>query len=524
MYLSSFRPDQKQGRLLLDEAAVRSAVGCRQVFFPAVKDPANPILTAETPWEGDGPYTMQDLLAYLPDSGVYRMPYTTYRASPYSYGRGYAVSSDGLHWERPAWKDRRPEEFAMFFDETEGGSGRWCLPSAACSNLYDPRPECPPDERFKRMDFKVAGNRVWFSPDGVSGWHEYPGNPVWNGTSDMLQCLWDPNIRKFVCYFKLWKIWGEERDDSPAGSHPVTALAVTWNERKLDDGWIELYGDHFVTLHPESRAEVGWRSLILRDGDEADDDGGGGRLSGAWHTKRVVHRAVSDDFIHWSGEREVMDVDERDRPDANIQIVQVFLMGGYYLALLSLHDQRGHFDQQLAFSRDGIRWKRPWRGSLIGHGAPGEFDSGMASPAMAPIILGNQMILYYGGMSITHADSGTGSNAIGRAILRRDGFACWQAEDAPAQLETEVFRRTENGLWLNADAEGGRITAALLDRDDVPFPGCGHENCRPIIEDSATYPDCFLPVTWDGIKGLPPDERLRVQLRFRNARVYSILI
>ena len=25
------------------------------------------------------------------------------------------------------------------------------------------------------------------------------------------------------------------------------------------DGWIELYGDHFVTLHPESRAEVGWR-------------------------------------------------------------------------------------------------------------------------------------------------------------------------------------------------------------------------------------------------------------------------
>lgn len=515
--------NKKQGYLLLDEAAVQSNENCRLRFCQAVKDPANPIIHATKPWEGDGPYTVMGGVVYLPEEGIYRMPYSTYQAKPYSYGGGYAESRDGLNWEKPALKGLDPEKFEIGWDQRASLNGRHYLPAFPMpgSGCYDPRPACPENERYKILRYRITGMWLNTSPDGMN-WTEYP-EPVWHACGDNFCYFWDPHKEKFVIYFKLWKIWAEEKDDSPTGSHPITALCTTWNTKDLGDGWVELYGDHFVTLHPESKAEVGYQKYIVRGGSIASDDGGGGHLSGAWYSKRVIHWAESEDFVHWEHEQEVLNVDERDRPDSNIQYAQVFMQGGYYLAMLSMHDQRGHFDQQLAFSSDGIHWKRPWRGNLIPHGTPGSFDHGEVSPPVTPIVTETQLIIYYGGMKRGHAEKGTRDQAIGRAMLRRDGFACWQAWEETAMLQTVAFPVQRDNLFLNVDAEGGWVTVALLDENGNIIPGYEHENCKIIAEDSLTYPDCFIPVKWEGQQSLPKGN-VCVQLRFQNAAVYSVLI
>ena len=519
MHRSAVRQSNEDIHLLLDEAAVAAASGCRLQFCPAAKDPASPILTATENWEGQGPYTWCSRILYLPESSKYRMYYMSFQEEGNHYRTNIAESADGLHWEKPAHfhteYEGQPCSYAM---ETEG----FGLGKPARSATYDPRPECPPEEKYKSIAFSYDGVNVFFSPDGIH-WRGHPQNPVWKASSDIIHCIWDDWLQKFVVYFKLWKLQALVKDDdAPNGCREITAHYVFFDPTELADGWTELSGRR-VYFRPDAAATVRDETICVRSGSLSSDDGGGGHLSGAWSTKRVVCRAESHDFIHWEKEQEVLSADDQDRPDANIQIAQVFTMGGYYLAFLTMHDQRGHFDQQLAFSTDGIHWKRPWRGNLISHGAPGRFDHGMVTQPADPIITETQMLLYYGGSTGSHVSHG--SLAIGRAMLRRDGFACWRScGDSVGQLTTVPFFRKNDALYLNADAEGGWITAALLDEDGRIIPGFTHENCIAIREDSASHPACAIRVCWYGQAGLPAGNHFSIALRFQNAAIYSIRI
>lgn len=524
MFLSSVSQNKKQGYLLLDEAFVASASNCRTQFFQAMKDPASPILSATEKWEGCGPYTWSSRMFYLPEQEKYRLYYMAFQDKGNHYRTGAAESTDGLNWEKPPLFQREyegePVNYCML---TKGYEQEFNICKPARSITYDPRPDCPPDRRYKAMSFSYEGNNIFYSSDGYS-WEGDPGNPVWHGTSDIIHCMWDPRLRKFVIYYKLWKLHAYEKDDaSPNGCRKVEAYYTTFNPEEQPDGWTKLTGPR-VYFQPGGTSIVKKESILIRSGDLSTDDGGGGHLSGAWYTKRVVCRSESDDFVHWEFDREVLNVDELDRPDSNIQIAQVFTMGGYYLAFLTMHDQRGYFDVQLAFSNDGICWKRPWRGNLISHGAPSQFDHGMATTPVDPIITETQMLIYYGGSTGDHTELST-VFSIGRAILRRDGFACRRAEgQQTGQLTTVPLPHQQDALYLNADAEGGWLTAALLDERGNPFPGYTHENCVIIRDDSASHPDCFTKVCWNNQTTLPPANHFCVDLRFQNASIYSILI
>lgn len=518
MIYSAVKNTPIQSRLLLDELSVANTEHCTQRFFQAVKDPASPILKATEAWEGDGPYTWCSRMLYLPETNRYRMYYTAFENDPYHYRWGMAESEDGLNWVKPA----------LYTTEYEGKKTSYCLQTEGfdlCKPIrtvaYDSRPECPAEERWKGMAFTYNGTFAFYSADGIH-WKAYSQNPIWRGTSDIIHVMWDEKLQKFVAYYKLWRLVAKEKDEtSPEGVRPLDALCVGFDIVPVDDEWSELVGVQLVHHHPHGSSTTETRNIIVRVGNQSANDGGGGNLIGEWYTKRVVCRAVSDDFLHWTDDRMVMNVDELDRPDSNIQIAQVFTMGEYYLAFLTMHDQRGYFDQQLAFSQDGIHWKRPWRGNLIGRGACGEFDSGMVTAPVDPILMGSQMLIYYGGCTGDHAKHGEFS--IGRAMLRRDGFACWYADNETALLETTLWQSNADVLRLNVDAEAGWVTAALLDENGCVIPGFTHEECNRIRDDSATWPDCFIPVTWHS-GAMIPRGKIRIQLRFENASVYSIAI
>jgi len=514
-----------RGYLLLDEWTVAKSENCRLMFGQAVKDPVNPIVKATEPWEGCGCTTWGGNLLRDKTGGWYRMYYGTFEqddAAQTSYYRGGAVESvDGLHWEKPAnFKTVYRGIPTTYSVRQEGDPVGPCGAKA----VYDPRPECPAQLRYKALRFHRGGGvYLYCSADGIT-WKLWSEQPVWMACSDIIHPLWDERLKKFICYFKLWKLYAQEKDDTaPGGFRPITALTYGENAtRDLPDGTTEIKG-MFVTLHPESKAQVAERTFLVKSGPLGEDDGGGSQLSGAWHMRRVIHRAESDDFIHWEHEQEVLDTDEQDRPTSNIQLAHVFRMGGYYLAFLSVHDERGHFDQQLAFSHDGIHWKRPWRGNVLGVGAPGSYDGGMAAELLPPVVLQNQFVFYYGGYSFDHTGN-TGSMGICRALMRKDGLAFWKAWGEPALLETVALTTRENALYLNVDAEAGWLTAALLDADGNVLMGYDHEDCERLRADSASHPGCELCVRWNGSDKLPETKCLRVQLRFQNATVYSIRI
>lgn len=518
---------KNQGVLLLDDLFVKSTSNCWLDFCQATKDPTNPIIKPTEIWEGNGCTTWGGTILYDEETERYRMYYGTFEdggTHRKSHYRGGAIESvDGLNWVRPTRYETVYKGVpTKYYCRMEGDE----LGPCGAEAVFDPRPECPPEERYKALGCRrfIGGIMMKCSADGID-WHYWSDEPIWYACSDIIHPFWDERLQKFVVYYKLWKLYAEEKDDTtPGGFRPMTALTHGGIEtEELPDGTTSISGT-FVVLHPETKAEIVKKTFIVRSGVLGEDDGGGSHLSGVWHMRRVVLWAVSDDFVHWEHEQEVLDTDELDRPASNIQLAQVFQMGGYYLAFLNVHDERGHFDQQFAFSHDGIHWKRPWRGNVLSHGAPGSFDYGMAEGMQLPIVDGAQMILYYGGTAAGHAGPAT-TIGIGRAVMRKDGFACWKAYgEKIGFLETVALPRKDDALYLNIDSEGGWLTAALLDQQGNIIPGYSHEDCQPIREDSASHTDCVVAVRWNGSTALPVENTLCVQLRFVNSAIYSVRI
>lgn len=493
---------EEQVYLLLDGSVVSRAENCELLPCRPVKDPANPIIRQTEEWEGWGPYLPPgEGIVWMPEKQKYRMDYMAF--GDYFYRTGYLESDDAMEWTKPP---RSVTENSLHY-------------------CYDPRPETPKERRYAHLGFVTEKDRyfniITFASDRdcVTEVKKLPAF-----TSDMIQALFDPRLGHFVVYYKLWKLRAMKKDDTAAeGYSPIVYYAIGFDIKKHDDGWADLIG-LFVTLGDDGRTTTEYRAVTVMYGNQSNDDGGGGNLCGLWTSKRVVCRAESLDFVNWFNCAEVMEADGEDRPSANIQATQVFYYGHYYMAYLPMHDDRGYLEIQLAFSSDGIHWTRPWRKMFIGRGSEGAFDHGMVCMPLAPIMKDTQMVIYYGGCGVGHAGA-DGFMGIGRAYMRRDGFASRSVRGKQeALLETLPLRNTLGRLYLNADAESGVVTAALTDESGDPIPGYTHECCDAITDDTAAFSCCRIPLSWNGNDRLPENETVRLQLKFRNADIYSIML
>ena len=173
MYDSVFHSYPKNRWLLLDETTVSRAEHCPLVFFAAAKDPMNPVIRKSLVWEGNGVTCWGGTILRDPETGRYRMYYSTYEDEgpdhPSLYLGGIAESEDGLVWEKPA---NFPFEFrgvpavcgCLLDDENEtrlDPSGPRCFEA-----VYDPRPECPPEERYKALGFRSLVHAYYEFGDG----------------------------------------------------------------------------------------------------------------------------------------------------------------------------------------------------------------------------------------------------------------------------------------------------------------------------------------------------------------------
>ena len=227
---------------------------------------------------------------------------------------------------------------------------------------------------------------------------------------------------------------------------------------------------------------------------------------------RLVSRIESEDFVNWSDPQTVL----RGITD-NLQVyaLPVFYYAGIYLGLpvvLDAKDDRAH--TELAWSKDTITWHRIDAGvPLIPNSEKkGDYDWGCTYPAAVPIIMKDEIRLYYSGSDGLHF--GERKAYLELATLRADGFAAATPKDPAREgriTTTPLSFQAGDQLLLTADVEaGGSLRVALVE-----------ENGREIAQ-SVPMSGSFTsrPIEW---RSPPAQLKAGQALRFTlsRARLYS---
>jgi hypothetical protein len=220
---------------------------------------------------------------------------------------------------------------------------------------------------------------------------------------------------------------------------------------------------------------------------------------GGMHWKHGMGRTQSHDFIHWSKPELILTPDEFDPSWAEFHHSPVFYHSGCYFALLQILDRAargGVMDIELATSRDGIHWQRPFRSPFLlpKSSAAGEFDSGSVFTNSTPVVLDDEIRFYYGGYSegATGGDDDYSNSGIGLATLPRDRFAGLVPLEHTAQITFKPVQLTPgSGITINADAANGAMWLEVLDADGFRVPGFRREDAVPMSGDSLRHEACW---------------------------------
>lgn len=410
---------------------------------PAQRVSSEPILQKDQPWEKQWRFGSYINLIHDSEDGLFKMWYGVGRRL--SDGRGevadglaYAVSEDGLHWEKPV----------LNLVEDDGSTAnnlvfpmfRW---STGTGVMKDPTELNP--ARLYKMLFMLQTNEMAFagivqpicvaySPDGIH-W-DVPQNwlnPVIpKGTDTHLTAYWDPKIRRYVVYLR-------------------------------------------------------------------------GRPN-----RRIICMAESDDFENWSPRKVIVEPDEHDPPqDHEFYGMSSMAYRDFRIGFLSIfhtlnegwvaHNQieqwmpkwMNQMDIQLTWSEDGRNWHRVGnREPILACGPQGNFDSGTVYPPHAPVVVGDDIWIFYGGNNGLHGepsrDGESERRAIGLAKIRKDRFVCLKSEGRGTVTTTSLGVRPD-AMWVNVDASEGALQVELIDPFDRVVPGCRREDCIVIREDDTHH-------------------------------------
>ena len=214
------------------------------------------------------------------------------------------------------------------------------------------------------------------------------------------------------------------------------------------------------------------------------------RPDGGMYWKHAMGRTVSSDFIHWSRPELLLTPDDLDPSWLEFHASPVFFYNDCYFALLQILRRDvggGVIDIELALSRDGLRWERPFRKDLfLTRGEGQQFDSGSIFLDNTPVYLENEFRFYYGAYSggATGGDDYSFQSGIGLATLERDRFVGIQPTDHIGQITLKPLDLSRiEGLSLNADALRGAIRVEVLNSTGLRIRGFTREDASPLTGD-----------------------------------------
>ena len=479
-------------QLFIDHRFIKSSENVALVVNPPVKQP-DAILRCDKPWDGNE----LGWNCLLEDDGVYKMWYHATghdqwdTGTPTGFDGGgnrlcYAVSQDGLTWEKPN----------LGLVEYKGSmDNNIVLENSKLAYVFiDPHGK--PEERYKMVELvRGSGIRVGTSADGLH-W-ELPSDMVSGELQDTTkQAWWEPRLNKYVVYLKL-RVSEENVPAYPfvepiESNPPVVAPKLTRQGRSL------------------GRIEV--------------DD-----ITQPW----------PDDDI-----RTVLTADEHDPPDSDIYHHDVYpypyAADAYFIFPMTYQHFResestGHNtglnDVQFGASRDGIHWMRYDRRPYIPRGLSGERDCGGVQSPPFHIRKGNYLyqcyerhIVFHGGHRALSEEArrdkaNWGQSSYGLVMQRLDGFVSADAAYTGGWLVTPPIIFQGDHLELNIDvAAMGEAMVEVQDENGQPVPGFTLEECDRVLFNDVAY-----TVKWKGksdvssLAGKP----VRLRMAMRSAKLYA---
>ncbi len=467
-------------QLFIDDYVIDKLDGVEKRLNRAVKHPANPILRRDRP--SDGIQFDYGTVAFDSKSQRFQMWYQVIQGefkdhANHQYRVAYAVSDDGISWTKPALDDKTGSNL-IFMNPPEsfiGGPGvmiddRDPNPTRRFKMLYVAKPDGKPSS---------LATRVAYSADGVH-WTQEPQNPVAPFSDTQISPYWDARLQRYVAYLR--------------------------------------FGPPNI---------------------------------------RHVSRIESSDFVNWSPKLTVLKNNTKlDAPYATeFYTFTALPYGNVYLGLLNTYHGEtiqpipadkpwmDRVDNQLVFSRNGVTWQRvaafgaltaadlrsdrDWKktadeATFLAHGtADNDWDWGQVYPHHPPLVVGDEIRIYYGGTRNRHWASYHPEpieSGIGLATLRLDGFVSVHAGDNPGTLTTKPLVFLGDSLEINANAAGGSLRVEALDVDGKPISGFTQDDSDAIAADSVRQvaswrgeSDCHL------LQGRP----IRLRFHLQNAQLYA---
>lgn len=460
-------------QLFIDDYVIEALQGVKKALNQPKKHASNPLLRKDKAWEFSISY---GAVVRDESDGLYKMWYQIWSDAKDGGGMiGYAISKDGLAWEKPLTDTSTGTNLALF-DPPE--------PWLSAPGVVIDATEKEPLRRYKMLylaqpSLKPAtlSSCVAYSGDGIH-WKAEPQNPLIPYSDTQIAPFWDERLERFVAYCRFGppNVRIISRIESQDFLHWSPKLTVV-NKSRLDaPSSTELYT---MTVMPYAGVYVGLLNTYHGETIQPIPD------DKPWMDRVNVQLVFSRNGVTWQ---------------------RVLKEGAISAAELKGDRDWKQAAEQATFIPYG-EFRQDW-------------DWGQIYPHHSPLVVGDEIRFYYTGISGRHWSTyhkDTPDHGVGLATLRLDGFVSVETE-GEGTLTTKPLVFLGDTLLVNADAEGGSLTVEALDAEGQPIEGFTAADCSPLTSD-----DLHHAVAWKGdadchlLQGRP----LKLRFHLKHARLYS---
>lgn len=463
-------------QLFIDDYIIDTTENINRRLIPLSKNTNNPLVVADQPWEARMAVP-QGSVIYDEEDDIYKMWYTT-DIQPKAKGLAYATSKDGLNWDKPE----------LDIVTRNGKKTNLVIPAFKMGYMY--QPYCvvkdlrasDPAQRYKLAFLSIQRDL----PRDESSPHP--------GTRRGLGIAFSPDGLN----------WTKVRDFA---SDDIIDISHILRGPKKDDPFV-IYGR---TLHVQPEIRETWGHHPWFD---------------EHYNGRSVIRSTSQDFLEWTPSDFILGPDLNDPVSTMMYSMNVIPYQGIYLGFAQRYISKpgiGTIDIQLAISRDGIHFERPFRDPIIPLGEVGSWDRFMIHPMSGPPIeADDQLHFYYGGRNYRHrptsiADEGTPRGSIGRASAMIDRFVSVEASYDGGTLITKPFTYTGSQLYVNANTAFGELSIQILDASGRTIEDF---ESKLTGKDGTEIPVHFNKKRLNMLQAKP----IRLKFSLRNVQLYSFTL
>lgn len=515
MYDATLLQIGRNSQVFVDNSLIEQTDSLTRRWHKPERLGPEPVLRADRPWEHTPYFTYSNFNVLKdPTDGLVKCwyedlgPLSPYGGHPWKNRMLYAVSSNGVDFEKPALGKVKinGQDTNIFAGYVEGMSSGKDYPWADIgvhSAAIVIQPDSV-DERY-RMLFSRAGatggHRIQcaYSADGIT-WRPYEEPPSFGMTghlSDVSTITYDQGSRLFLQYTRHGRMMSAGIPPGSPGRKPAD-------------------GARFGTYFP------GRPDLM---------------------NKRRVFRTVSADFIHWEDLIPISTPDEIfDNLDTGHYGVGQFRIGARHFGTLGVFNYvDNEMEVRLIYSNDGVNWAPTDAGRAFLAPRRGEnWDRHMVSIVSPPVRVEDQWYFYHGGSWAHHDYWWAGPHklshneardptaevhfGLGIATLRYEGVASLDAVAPRAgRLVTRPLNFSGGKLQINARTRGnGSIRVGLADAGGVPLPGFGLEENVPFSGDAIRH-HC----RWHGVDEIPdgtPDQYRKLVFDIEDAEIFGFVV